>query len=188
MRSTRALTTAAVVGGILFVSIVGVASAMHFTPWSTPVNAEAVASTSTELNTPFNDGCPIQSPDGLSLYMASNRPGGLGGQDIWVARRTSRDARWEAPENLGAPVNSAANDFCPTPRARGPAPRCGGEDESRDRTRPLSQPSHRRDARPQRPLEARLPLADGGDQQGARARLARRGRHGLRHGCSRAAA
>jgi Tol biopolymer transport system component len=70
---------------------------MHFTPWSTPVNAEAVASTSTELNTPFNDGCPIQSPDGLSLYMASNRPGGLGGQDIWVARRTSRDARWGVP-------------------------------------------------------------------------------------------
>jgi WD40-like Beta Propeller Repeat len=137
MRSTRALTTAAVVGGILFVSIVGVASAMHFTPWSTPVNAEAVAGTSTELNTPFNDGCPIQSPDGLSLYMASNRPGGLGGQDIWVARRTSRDARWGAPENLGAPVNSAANDFCPTPlpgkrflfvSERGGAGTCGGAD------------------------------------------------------------
>jgi hypothetical protein len=137
MRSTRALTTAAVVGGILFVSIVGVASAMHFTPWGTPVNAESVAGTSTELNTPFNDGCPIQSPEGLSLYMATNRPGGLGGQDIWVARRSSRDARWGAPENLGAPVNSAANDFCPTPlpgkrllfvSERGGAGTCGGAD------------------------------------------------------------
>ena len=61
------------------------------------------------------DGCPIQSPDGLSLYMASNRPGGMGLLDIWVARRPHRHAPWGAPENLGEPVNSAADDFCPTP-------------------------------------------------------------------------
>ena len=35
--------------------------------------------------------------------------------DIWVARRESTDDPWGAPENLGAPVNSAADDFCPTP-------------------------------------------------------------------------
>ena len=46
--------------------------------------------------------------------MASNRAGGLGGIDIWVARRESPDDPWDAPENLGAPVNSPANDFCPT--------------------------------------------------------------------------
>jgi hypothetical protein len=34
------------------------------------------------VNTEFLDGCPIQAPDGLSLYMATNRPGGLGGMDI----------------------------------------------------------------------------------------------------------
>jgi hypothetical protein len=39
---------------------------------------------------------------------------GLGGIDIWVARRESPDDSWGAPENLGAPVNSPANDFCPT--------------------------------------------------------------------------
>ena len=137
MRSTTARIAATVVGAAVFVSLAGVASAMHFTPWGTPVNAETVAGTSTELNTPFNDGCPIQSPDGLSLYIATNRPGGFGGQDIWVARRTSRDARWGAPENLGAPVNSAANDFCPTPlpgkrllfvSERGGAGTCGGAD------------------------------------------------------------
>ena len=47
--------------------------------------------------------------------MASNRPGGLGGLDIWVAHRPSKDVGFGAPENLGEPVNSAADDFCPTP-------------------------------------------------------------------------
>jgi len=47
--------------------------------------------------------------------MASNRTGGLGLLDIWVAHRDSTDDPWGASENLGAPVNSAADDFCPTP-------------------------------------------------------------------------
>ena len=47
--------------------------------------------------------------------MASNRPGGKGGLDIWVATRPSTTAPWGAPQNLGEPVTSAADDFCPTP-------------------------------------------------------------------------
>lgn len=96
-------------------AFVAVAAARRFGPWSMPINVEEISGTSAEFNTPFSDGCPIQAPDGLSLYMATNRPGGLGGLDIWVARRASRDEPWGAPENLGAPVNSAADDFCPTP-------------------------------------------------------------------------
>ena len=91
------------------------ASAMHFSPWGTATKIDEIPGWSSELNTPFLDGCPIQAPDGLSLYMASNRPGGRGLLDIWVARRESRDAPFGAPENLGEPVNSAADDFCPTP-------------------------------------------------------------------------
>jgi hypothetical protein len=93
----------------------GAAFAQGFSPWSAPVSAESIPGTSSELNTPFQDGCPIQSPDGLSLYMASNRPGGLGGLDIWVARRASKGAPFGAPVNVGAPVNSAQDDFCPSP-------------------------------------------------------------------------
>src|SRR6185312_12739540 len=48
-------------------------------------------------------------------YQASNRPGGEGGLDIWVSSRESMDDPWGAPQNLGTPVNSAADDFCPTP-------------------------------------------------------------------------
>ena len=35
--------------------------------------------------------------------------------DIWVARREQKRDPWGAPENLGEPVNSTADDFCPTP-------------------------------------------------------------------------
>lgn len=35
--------------------------------------------------------------------------------DIWVATSDSPDAPWDAPVNLGDPVNSTFDDFCPTP-------------------------------------------------------------------------
>ncbi|MDQ3381852.1 MAG: hypothetical protein M3546_16310 [Actinomycetota bacterium] len=107
---------AAVAGvAIVCVVIATTARAMSFADWSTALKIDTINGNSTELNTTSLDGCPIQSPDGLSLYIASNRPGGLGGLDIWVANRASTTAPYGAPENLGEPVNSAADDFCPTP-------------------------------------------------------------------------
>jgi hypothetical protein len=103
------------VGLALLAVVAPAAHALEFSPWSTAVNAESVLGTSELLNTDVQDGCPIQSPDRLSLYMASTRPGGQGGIDIWVAQRDSKDAPWGAPENLPAPINSASDDFCPTP-------------------------------------------------------------------------
>jgi hypothetical protein len=110
---------------VLAVLAVGAAtaSAGDHGPWATAVDAESVPGTSSELNTGVQDGCPIQAPDGLSLYMASTRPRFPGDPrtdiDIWVAHRESKDAPWGAPENLGAPVNSTADDFCPTPTRGG---------------------------------------------------------------------
>jgi hypothetical protein len=101
-----------------FVSVLALAvaaPAANFSSWGTAQKIDEIGGNSAELNTTSMDGCPIQSPDGLSLYVASNRPGGLGGLDIWVARRASTDEPWGAPENLGEPVNSASDDFCPTP-------------------------------------------------------------------------
>jgi hypothetical protein len=119
MKRRDRLFTATVVAVVAAVAATG-AAAMHFSPWSTAQKIDEIPGSSSELNTPFLDGCPIQSPDGLSLYMASNRPGGHGGLDIWVARRASTDDPFGAPENLGEPVNSPADDFCPTPiRGRG---------------------------------------------------------------------
>jgi WD40-like Beta Propeller Repeat len=68
-----------------------------------------------QVNSAASDGCPIESRDGLSLYIASTREGGSGLLDIWAADRASKDQPFGAPKNLGAPVNTAANDFCPTP-------------------------------------------------------------------------
>jgi len=70
------------------------------------------------VNTAAAEGCPIESPDGLSLYIASNRAGGTGSpdpNDIWVFHRDSIDGAWDSAENLGQPVNSTFADYCPTP-------------------------------------------------------------------------
>lgn len=95
------------------------AHAGPFGDWAPAQKIDTVGGNSTQLNTPHLDGCPIQSPDGRSLYMASNRPRFEGDTrtdlDIWVAHRASPDAPFGDPVNLGAPVNSTADDFCPTP-------------------------------------------------------------------------
>jgi hypothetical protein len=71
------------------------------------------------VNSVQADGCPIESPNGLDLYIASTRPGAVGGatdpNDIWRLHRATIDAAWGTAEHLPAPVNSAAADFCPTP-------------------------------------------------------------------------
>jgi WD40-like Beta Propeller Repeat len=85
-----------------------------FSDWSPATRVEAQPGTPDSFNGPALDGCPFISRDERALYMASTRPGGLGGIDIWVAHRESANAPWAAPVNLGAPVNSPANDFCPT--------------------------------------------------------------------------
>jgi hypothetical protein len=76
-------------------------------PWSEPVNLSVV-------NSSAADNQPTLSSDELSLYFASSRPGGLGGNDIWVSRRASVDSPWEVPVVLGAAVNSPSNDQGPT--------------------------------------------------------------------------
>ena len=87
--------------------------------WTPARNLESVPGTSRALNTPYLDGCPAESPDGRTLFMASTRPGGLGGIDIWAARRSSAEEPWGTPRNLGRPLNTGADDFCPTPLRNG---------------------------------------------------------------------
>lgn len=85
--------------------------------WSTAENLElSEPGAHAQFNTASAEGCPFTSRDGKSFYIASNRPGpgAMGGQDIWVSTRASTDDPWGEPVNVGAPVNSAANDYCPT--------------------------------------------------------------------------
>ena len=52
------------------------------------------------LNTAGQELTPSVSPDGRTLYFASDRPGGRGGMDIWVARRATRDDPFGPAENV----------------------------------------------------------------------------------------
>jgi hypothetical protein len=63
----------------------------------------------------FWTGMPAQSADGKLLFFCSDRPGGVGGLDIWVSRRDDvhDDFAWGPPSNLGADVNSAGDDCDP---------------------------------------------------------------------------
>jgi Tol biopolymer transport system component len=71
----------------------------------------AAAGLAPGLNTPQDDFRPNVRRDGLEIVFDSNRTGGLGGLDIWTATRTSTSGPWSGVVNLGASVNSAANDL-----------------------------------------------------------------------------
>jgi tetratricopeptide (TPR) repeat protein len=57
------------------------------------------------INTTYWEGGACVSPDGKTLYLISERPGGLGHGDIYVAQRKTR-TEWDTPVNIGAPVNT----------------------------------------------------------------------------------
>ena len=79
-------------------------------PWGSPVNLGSI------VNTASNEGNPAFSRDGHLMFFQSDRPGGLGGIDLWVSwcRNKHDDFGWQTPVNLGAGVNSAANDNGPS--------------------------------------------------------------------------
>jgi len=72
-----------------------------------------------EVNSSTAEYDPHISPDGLSLYFLSRRPGGLGGADIWVTTRKTEDDPWGPPVNLGQPVNTEAFEGAPCISADG---------------------------------------------------------------------
>ncbi|MHC4539344.1 MAG: TolB family protein, partial [Planctomycetota bacterium] len=75
--------------------------------WGTPVNLGPT------VNSPASDSSPSISTDGLTLYFASQRPGGYGGRDVWVTTRATKEDDWGTPVNLGPTVNSSAHDNGP---------------------------------------------------------------------------
>lgn len=72
--------------------------------WTNPLPLAAV-------NSAFNERAPVVSPDGQQLFFASDRPGGLGGYDIWVARWDGIEWAW--PANLGYMINTKFDETDP---------------------------------------------------------------------------
>lgn len=61
---------------------------------------------------------PSITPDGQTLYFASNRPGGQGGIDIWKCHKLP-NGDWSRAENLGPSINTPGNEKCPFIHADG---------------------------------------------------------------------
>ncbi len=55
---------------------------------------------------------PALMPDGNSMIFASDKPGGLGGSDLYIISK-NENGEWGEPRNLGASVNSTGNEVFP---------------------------------------------------------------------------
>lgn len=64
----------------------------------------------------FNYVHPFISPDELTIYFASNIPGGYGGYDIYKATRAKKSAKFSNITNLGPNVNTAGQEVFPSLR------------------------------------------------------------------------
>jgi len=55
----------------------------------------------------------FMSPDGQTIFFASNRSGGMGGYDIWMVRKLP-DGKWAIPQNCGPEVNTPGDEDFPS--------------------------------------------------------------------------
>lgn len=74
--------------------------------WSSAINLGGV------VNSEYWDSQPCLSPDKRQLFFASNRPGGLGGSDIYVSEMQP-NGKWSEPQNMGPGINTAGEEACP---------------------------------------------------------------------------
>ncbi len=74
--------------------------------WSVPVNLGS------PINTSYWESQPSISADGKILYFSSNRPGGLGGKDLWYSVLNKKN-KWSNPVNLGSTINTSGDEMSP---------------------------------------------------------------------------
>ncbi len=75
--------------------------------WGAPQNLGAT------VNSSSGDAAMSFSRDGRTMFLQSQRPGGMGGNDLYVSTRTdtNNDFGWTAPVNLGPVINSTLTDI-----------------------------------------------------------------------------
>lgn len=74
--------------------------------WQSPVKLNKF------INTKYRETHACITGDGSTLYFTSDRPGGIGGLDIWKSTK-QKNGDWGKPENLGEPVNSQLDEESP---------------------------------------------------------------------------
>ncbi|MCC5943930.1 MAG: OmpA family protein [Bernardetiaceae bacterium] len=72
--------------------------------WSKPQNMGSA------VNSKHWDTQASLSADGNTIYFASDRPGGLGGVDIWYSTRDEQ-GEWGIAQNVGAPINTPGDEM-----------------------------------------------------------------------------
>lgn len=63
------------------------------------------------INTTMYEGMPSLSSDNKEMFFVSNKEGGQGGKDIWVARFDN--GLWQIPQNLGTAINTPYDETAP---------------------------------------------------------------------------
>lgn len=61
----------------------------------------------------FTVGHPAVSKDEKIIYFASDIPGGYGGKDIWIAKRSKKTKAFGKPKNLGPTINTSGDEMFP---------------------------------------------------------------------------
>ncbi len=64
-----------------------------------------------EAPTTADDRTPVLMTDGQTLYFSSNRPGGMGGYDIYRSTYDPDTRTFSEPVNMGVPFNSPYDDY-----------------------------------------------------------------------------
>lgn len=59
------------------------------------------------------DSQPSIASDGLTLYFASDRPGGYGGIDLYCTVKDPKTGQWSVPQNLGPTINTPGDEKTP---------------------------------------------------------------------------
>jgi hypothetical protein len=75
------------------------------TEWSKPEKLNS------NINSEFWEGSCSITADGRYLYFASERPGGLGGRDLYVSEKVNGD--WGPAQNLGPTINTQYDEDAP---------------------------------------------------------------------------
>ena len=86
-----------------------------YAPWQAPVNLDVFNETPVINAIGSGTAAPNFAADGHLLFFQSGRPGGYGGSDLYVSRRTNKldDFGWQQPVNLGGLINTSYGDFQP---------------------------------------------------------------------------
>jgi outer membrane protein OmpA-like peptidoglycan-associated protein/Tol biopolymer transport system component len=71
----------------------------------------SIAKNFPSINTNAWESQPSMSADGRKIYFSSDRPGGLGGRDIWYV--TYENGLWGDAKNVGKPINTPADEQTP---------------------------------------------------------------------------